>query len=132
MRIFPLYRPCFIVPFALQHLVSESRSHFLSSFGPGGPYEGTVALYRRNASSSLIGKFDAELIHALADTSTVRWIAQNGGGYDEIDVHACGQRGNVFTLERNPLLPTKFAFSVQESWCRILRERTRTLPQQPL
>lgn len=90
--------------------MSESRSHFLSSFGPGGPYEGTVALYRRNASSSLIGKLDAELIHALADTSTVRWIAQNGGGYDEIDVHACGQRGNVFTLERNPLLPTTFAF----------------------
>lgn len=75
------------------HLVSESRSHFLSSFGPGGPYEGTVALYRRNSCSEAIGKFDAPLIHALADTSMVRWIAQSGGGYDEIDVQACKERG---------------------------------------
>ncbi|KAG1903239.1 uncharacterized protein F5891DRAFT_1185386 [Suillus fuscotomentosus] len=75
------------------HLVSESRSHFLSSFGPDGPYEGTVALYRRNTSSKVIGKFDAPLIHALADTSKVRWIAQNGSGYDEIDVQACKERG---------------------------------------
>lgn len=75
------------------HLVSESRSHFLSSFGPGGPYEGTVAVYRRNASSEFIGKFDASLIHALADTSMVRWIAHNGSGYDEIDVQACKERG---------------------------------------
>ncbi|KAG1781911.1 D-isomer specific 2-hydroxyacid dehydrogenase [Suillus placidus] len=75
------------------HLVSESRSHFLSSFGPGGPYEGTVALCRRNTSSEVIGKFDAPLIHALADTSMVRWIAQSSGGYDEIDVQACKERG---------------------------------------
>ncbi|KAG2347506.1 hypothetical protein BDR05DRAFT_996619, partial [Suillus weaverae] len=25
----------------------------------------------------------------------VRWIAQSGGGYDEIDVQACKERGNV-------------------------------------
>ncbi|KAG2369266.1 D-isomer specific 2-hydroxyacid dehydrogenase [Suillus spraguei] len=75
------------------HLVSESRSHFLSSFGPGGPYEGTVAMYRHNKSSEFIGKFDAPLIHALADTSMVRWIAHNGSGYDEIDVQACKERG---------------------------------------
>ncbi|KAG1861954.1 D-isomer specific 2-hydroxyacid dehydrogenase [Suillus tomentosus] len=75
------------------HLVSESRSHFLSSFGPGGPYEGTVALYRLNESSEVIGKFDGPLIHALADTSMVRWIAQSSSGYDEIDVQACKERG---------------------------------------
>ncbi|KAG1721406.1 hypothetical protein EDB19DRAFT_1898330 [Suillus lakei] len=62
-------------------------------FGPGGPYEGTIALYRRNTSSEVLGKFDAPLIHALADTSMVRWIAQSGGGYDEIDVQACKERG---------------------------------------
>ncbi|KAG1827812.1 D-isomer specific 2-hydroxyacid dehydrogenase [Suillus variegatus] len=75
------------------HLVSDSRSHFLSSFGPDGPYEGTVALYRRNTSSAVIGKFDAPLIHALADTSKVRWIAQSSSGYDKIDVQACKERG---------------------------------------
>ncbi|KAG1818341.1 hypothetical protein EV424DRAFT_1528095 [Suillus variegatus] len=75
------------------HLVSESRSHFLSSFGPGGPYEGTVALYRLTESSKVIGKFDAPLIHALADTSKVRWIAQSSSGYDAIDVQACKERG---------------------------------------
>ncbi|KAG1794360.1 D-isomer specific 2-hydroxyacid dehydrogenase [Suillus plorans] len=75
------------------HLVSESRSHFLSSFGPDGPYEGTVALYRLDESSEFIGKFDAPLIHALADTSMVRWIAQSSSGYDAIDVQACKERG---------------------------------------
>ncbi|KAG2369262.1 D-isomer specific 2-hydroxyacid dehydrogenase [Suillus spraguei] len=75
------------------HLVSESRSHFLSSFGPGGPYEGTVAVYRHTESSEVIGTFDAPLIHALADTSRVRWIAHNGSGYDDIDVQACKERG---------------------------------------
>ncbi|KAG2055633.1 hypothetical protein BDR06DRAFT_953970 [Suillus hirtellus] len=75
------------------HLVSESRSHFLSSFGPGGPYEGTVALYRLTKSYKVIGKFDAPLIHALADTSKVRWIAQSSSGYDAIDVQACKERG---------------------------------------
>jgi lactate dehydrogenase-like 2-hydroxyacid dehydrogenase len=52
-------------------------------------------VYRRNTSSAVIGKFDASLVHALADTTMVRWIAQNGGGYDEIDVQACKERGDV-------------------------------------
>ncbi|KAG1787194.1 D-isomer specific 2-hydroxyacid dehydrogenase [Suillus plorans] len=75
------------------HLVSGPRSHFLSSFGPNGPYEGTVALYRCNASSAVIGKLDAPLTHALADTSKVCWIAQSSSGYDKIDVQACKERG---------------------------------------
>jgi glyoxylate reductase len=61
---------CVIVSFPLEHLVSESRSHFLTSFRSNGLYEGTAALYRRNASKA-IGKIDAPLIHALADTSVV-------------------------------------------------------------
>ncbi|KAG2159114.1 D-isomer specific 2-hydroxyacid dehydrogenase [Suillus bovinus] len=87
------------------HLVSESRSHFLSSFGPGGPYEGTVALYRLSESSKVIGKFDEPLIRALADTSMVRWIAQSSSGYDEIDVQACKERGKF--LSQNQLLLTR-------------------------
>ncbi|KAG2062461.1 hypothetical protein BDR04DRAFT_1063103, partial [Suillus decipiens] len=97
------------------HLVSESRSHFLSSFGPGGPYEGTVAVYRHNKSSEFIGKFDASLIHALADTSMVRWIAHNGGGYDEIDVQACKERGNVRSRSESTVANCVFAPGIMVS-----------------
>lgn len=54
-------------------------------------------MYRRNACSEAIGKFDAPLIYALADTTMVRWIAQSGGGYDEIDVQACKEKGDVYS-----------------------------------
>ncbi|KIJ65892.1 hypothetical protein HYDPIDRAFT_87735 [Hydnomerulius pinastri MD-312] len=74
-------------------LASPDRLHFLASFAPGGPYEGTIGIYRRNISSTTIGKFDESLINALADTTSVRWIAQNGAGYDQIDVEACKAKG---------------------------------------
>ncbi|KIJ07476.1 hypothetical protein PAXINDRAFT_164590 [Paxillus involutus ATCC 200175] len=67
-------------------IISPDRSHFLTSFAPGGPYEGTIGIYP-------IGNFDESLVNALAETSTVRWIAQNGSGYDQIDVQTCNVRG---------------------------------------
>ncbi|KAF8839401.1 hypothetical protein BDN67DRAFT_970070 [Paxillus ammoniavirescens] len=74
-------------------MISPDRSHFLTSLAPGGPYEGTIGIYRRNASAAAIGNFDESLVNALAETSIVRWIAQNGSGYDQIDVQACKARG---------------------------------------
>jgi len=42
----------------------------------------------------------------------VRWIAQNGGGYDEIDVQACKERGNVHVQAQ--LIAFKHLHSAQE------------------
>ncbi|KZT05461.1 NAD(P)-binding protein [Laetiporus sulphureus 93-53] len=68
-----------------------TRDDFLSSMRPGGPLERTAGLYRRNISTSAIGPFDRELIGSLP--RSVRWIASNGDGYDQVDVAACKEKG---------------------------------------
>ncbi|THH04427.1 hypothetical protein EW146_g10181, partial [Bondarzewia mesenterica] len=72
---------------------SPNRADFLSGFEPGGKYEGTIALYRHNISADRIGVFDQEIVDALAPS--VKWIAHNGAGYDQIDVAACKAKGIV-------------------------------------
>jgi len=72
-------------------LSSSTRTEFFASFEPGGPYEGTVAIFRRNVSAQRIGVFDRALIMGLP--ASVRWIAHNGVGYDQIDLEACRERG---------------------------------------
>jgi hypothetical protein len=97
--------PLPLTGFIRKQMISPDHSHFLTSFAPGGPYEGTIGIYRRNASAAAIGNFDESLVNALAETSTVRWIAQNGSGYDQIDVQACKARGKTTqTLARVPSL----------------------------
>ncbi|CAK7214898.1 glyoxylate reductase [Sporothrix curviconia] len=57
-----------------------------------GTLDGVVAIFDRAPHSTPVtGKFDAELIDALP--SSVRFIAHNGAGYDNIDVAACTRRG---------------------------------------
>jgi len=73
------------------HFDSKNRSDFLSAFQPGGKYSDVVGIYRENGSSDTIGVFDKEIINGLA--SSVKWIAHNGAGYDQIDVHACIAKG---------------------------------------
>ena len=70
---------------------SHNRTHFLQNLKAGGKYEGIVGIYRHNISADRIGVFDAEIIAALAPS--VKWIAHNGAGYDQIDVAACKARG---------------------------------------
>ncbi|KII95713.1 hypothetical protein PLICRDRAFT_97913 [Plicaturopsis crispa FD-325 SS-3] len=72
-------------------LDSNSREEFVAELQPGGKYAGIVGIYRRNVSRNRIGVFDKELIGALA--SSVKWIAHNGAGYDQIDVLACKEKG---------------------------------------
>ncbi|KAH0829186.1 D-isomer specific 2-hydroxyacid dehydrogenase [Lanmaoa asiatica] len=72
---------------------SPDRADFLAGLKPGGKYDGTVGIYRNNTSADQIGVFDKEIIHALAETGTVKWIAHNGAGYDQIDVLECGAKG---------------------------------------
>ncbi|KAI6111980.1 D-isomer specific 2-hydroxyacid dehydrogenase [Pisolithus croceorrhizus] len=72
---------------------SPNRADFLKGLKPGGKYDGTVGIYRHNISADRIGVFDKEIITALAATGTVKWIAHNGAGYDQIDVMECANRG---------------------------------------
>lgn len=72
---------------------SPNRTDFLNGLKPGGKYHGTVGIYRHNFSANRIGVFDKEIITALAATGTVKWIAHNGAGYDQIDVKECANRG---------------------------------------
>lgn len=72
---------------------STSRTDFLAGLRPGGKYDGIVGIYRHNTSADYIGIFDKDIINALAETGTVKWIAHNGAGYDQIDVLQCVSKG---------------------------------------
>ncbi|KAF8070768.1 D-isomer specific 2-hydroxyacid dehydrogenase [Lyophyllum atratum] len=73
------------------YLDSKNRSEFLAAFQPGGKYSDVVGIYRENGSADIIGVFDKEIINGLS--SSVKWIAHNGAGYDPVDVHACIAKG---------------------------------------
>ncbi|TFK74026.1 2-hydroxyacid dehydrogenase [Pluteus cervinus] len=73
------------------HLDSKNRKEFLDDFKPGGKYHGVVAIFREITSVQFIGIFDKELIDGIGES--VRWIAHNGAGYDQVDVQACKARG---------------------------------------
>ncbi len=66
------------------------RADLLMNLNPGGRYEGMVAIFRDNSSGDRL-VFDHTLVGALPPG--VRWIANNGAGYDQIDVNACKEKG---------------------------------------
>ncbi|KAG2153350.1 D-isomer specific 2-hydroxyacid dehydrogenase [Suillus clintonianus] len=72
---------------------SPDRAEFLAGLKPGGKYDGIVGVYRHNTSADRIGVFDKEIVDALAETGTIKWIAHNGAGYDQIDVFRCAEKG---------------------------------------
>ncbi|KAG6855987.1 hypothetical protein H0H87_008667 [Tephrocybe sp. NHM501043] len=73
------------------YLDSSNRSEFLAAFQPGGKYSDIEGIYRENGSADIIGVFDKEIINGFS--TSVKWIAHNGAGYDPVDVHACIARG---------------------------------------
>jgi glyoxylate reductase len=77
-----------------QQLDSADRGDFIQGLQSGGKYEGVVAVFRDNVSTEKIGVFDKEIIDALAPT--VKWIAHNGAGYDQIDVQYAKLKGDIF------------------------------------
>ncbi|OBZ69685.1 putative 2-hydroxyacid dehydrogenase UNK4.10 [Grifola frondosa] len=77
---------------------SPDRADFIAGLQPGGKYEGIVGMYRHNISADQIGVFDEELIAALP--ASIKWIAHNGAGYDQIDVAACNAKG--ITVSNTP------------------------------
>ncbi|KAJ7072627.1 hypothetical protein C8F01DRAFT_1299774 [Mycena amicta] len=72
---------------------SKDRKDFLDGFKQGAKYDGVVGIFRDNTSADRIGFFDKELIDDLP--SSVKWIAHNGAGYDQIDVYACKAKGII-------------------------------------
>ncbi|KZS88311.1 hypothetical protein SISNIDRAFT_432946 [Sistotremastrum niveocremeum HHB9708] len=70
---------------------SSSREEFCKELEADGKFSGTVAIYRHNSSADRIGIFDKDLVEHLP--SSVKWIAHNGAGYDQIDVDACKSKG---------------------------------------
>jgi len=70
---------------------STTRAEFIAGLKPHGKYAGIVGVYRNNSSAERIGVFDKEIISALAPS--VKWIAHNGAGYDQIDINECKQKG---------------------------------------
>ncbi|WWC65255.1 uncharacterized protein I303_107872 [Kwoniella dejecticola CBS 10117] len=67
-------------------LTSSSREEFYKDLASGGKYANIVGIYRHNDSASAIGVFDKDLIEHLP--SSVKYIAHNGAGYDQIDIAA--------------------------------------------
>lgn len=77
---------------------SPNRADFLQNVKPGGKYANIVGIYRHNISADYIGIFDKEIVDALP--ASMKWIAHNGAGYDQIDVVACKARG--ITVSNTP------------------------------
>jgi glyoxylate reductase len=71
---------------------SADRADFLANLKPNRKYVGIVGIYRHNTSADRIGIFDKQIIEAIAPT--VKWIAHNGAGYDQIDVAECKAKGS--------------------------------------
>jgi lactate dehydrogenase-like 2-hydroxyacid dehydrogenase len=70
---------------------SSTRADFIDELKPNGKYAGIVGVYRHNSSADRIGVFDKETIRALPPS--VKWIAHNGAGYDQIDIEECKRKG---------------------------------------
>ncbi|KAJ7647642.1 hypothetical protein FB45DRAFT_822666 [Roridomyces roridus] len=77
---------------------SATRADFLQGLQPGGKYDGVVGIFRDNSSANKIGFFDKELVDGFP--SSLKWIAHNGAGYDQIDVLACKAKG--ITVSNTP------------------------------
>ncbi|KAJ6497725.1 hypothetical protein C8R45DRAFT_137387 [Mycena sanguinolenta] len=77
---------------------SPTRADFIEAFKPNGKYHDVVGLFRDNTSAEAIGFFDKEIVDGFSPS--VKWIAHNGAGYDQIDVLACKAKG--ITVSNTP------------------------------
>lgn len=65
---------------------SRSRDEFIEEC-KSGAFDKVVVAYRTFQSVAITGLIDEELVPLLP--KSLRFIAHNGAGYDQIDVHAC-------------------------------------------
>ncbi|KAI9674729.1 MAG: hypothetical protein M1817_001633 [Caeruleum heppii] len=68
---------------------ARSREEFVKECHDGA-LDGVVAVYRTFGSVQITGRFDEELVKVLP--GSLKFIAHNGAGYDQIDVAACTAR----------------------------------------
>ncbi|KAJ7350445.1 hypothetical protein DFH08DRAFT_861478 [Mycena albidolilacea] len=80
------------------YIDSPTRADFLQGFQPNGKYADVVGIFRDNSSAEQIGFFDKEIVEGFSPS--VKWIAHNGAGYDQIDVLACKAKG--ITVSNTP------------------------------
>ncbi|KAF8178586.1 hypothetical protein K438DRAFT_1266375 [Mycena galopus ATCC 62051] len=80
------------------YIDSPTRADFLQGFKPKGKYHDVVGIFRDNSSAEHIGFFDKEIVEGFSPS--VKWIAHNGAGYDQIDVLACKAKG--ITVSNTP------------------------------
>ncbi|KAL9092162.1 MAG: hypothetical protein Q9165_004595 [Trypethelium subeluteriae] len=78
---------------------STNRKEFLDECR-NGKYDGVVVAYRTFQSAALTGLFDEELVKALP--KSIRFVAHNGAGYDQVDVHACSARDPPILVSNVP------------------------------
>ena len=87
---------------------STHREAFISECRSGA-FDNVAAIYRTFASASITGNWDEELVNALPPS--IQFCAHNGAGYDQIDVHACKERGeSLETPEACFFSPTILTF----------------------
>lgn len=101
LKVLPFHHPTTppqLVPLRTIPLITQfwqeypdgSREKFISKC-KSGEYDNVVGVYRSNASTSITGPFNKELIAALPEN--LKTIAHNGAGYDNVDISACTERG---------------------------------------
>ena len=73
----------------MQTYETGSREDFIQKC-KAGEFDDVVGLYRSNDSTSVTGPFNEELVSALP--KSLKFIAHNGAGYDNIEVPACTER----------------------------------------
>ncbi|KAK8240007.1 glyoxylate reductase [Phyllosticta capitalensis] len=69
---------------------ATNRAEFIAEC-KSGAFDGTVAAYRTFNSVAVTGMVDEELVSVLP--ASLKFIAHNGAGYDQVDVAACTARG---------------------------------------
>ncbi|KAL8922846.1 MAG: hypothetical protein Q9208_004971 [Pyrenodesmia sp. 3 TL-2023] len=79
----------------LRQIKSGTREQFLNDC-ESGLHDGVLAISRTYDSVELTGRFDRALVDRLPQS--LKFIAHNGAGYDQIDAEACANRGGFLRI----------------------------------
>ncbi|KAG9243205.1 D-isomer specific 2-hydroxyacid dehydrogenase [Calycina marina] len=69
---------------------ARSREEFIKE-AKEGTFDSAIVAFRTFNSVTITGLIDEELVNILP--KSLKFIAHNGAGYDQIDLHACTERG---------------------------------------
>ncbi|KAI9713968.1 MAG: hypothetical protein M1820_000698 [Bogoriella megaspora] len=78
---------------------STNRKDFIEEC-KSGKFDGVVAAYRTFQSVSITGNIDEEIVSILP--KSLKFLAHNGAGYDQVDVHACSARDPPILVSNVP------------------------------